>query len=471
MKCDVALPGLWSYQVQVSSGAEQLTVRAEFPSGVPATMAVDQMAHPYLRELQRCTAQGWVDVAITGASWHLPSCKRAGCSLRYRYDLRRAAMRIDRFGYAAVRGGSILSPPTTWLLHPKNYQGNDLYQFQVQTASGDDFVTGVWSAEGSPPGTYRAPARLLFEAPYSAFGKLRRSTVELHESRIQVAVVESQWPLLISDQELVDIVKVNAQWVARYYGRYPVPQASVLVIPSRGDEVFGMELGNGGASILLFVGRAVSAQSFREDWVIIHEMLHLGFPTLPRSQRFWAEGLATYQEALIRARAGLWSEQELWAQMVRYLPRGQAGDGDQGLGKTQTWGRTYWGGALLCLLLDIELRLGSEGRVSLDDLAREILNRGGHTGHRWQVSAIEQVLEMVGGGTAAAALYRRHTEQGVRVDLEALFASLGVVVAADKIHFDDSAPLAALRQALVQPFTKRKMNPLMSSGSTQPQAD
>src|ERR1700683_5400195 len=52
---------------------------------------------------------------------------------------------------------------------------------------------------------------------------------------------------------------------------------------------------------------------------------------------------------------------EVWGDMVRYMPQGLPAAGDEGLDHTFTWGRTYWGGALCCLLRSGE----SDGRGSL----------------------------------------------------------------------------------------------------------
>jgi hypothetical protein len=41
--------------------------------------------------------------------------------------------------------------------------------------------------------------------------------------------------------------------------------------------------------------------------------------------------------------------------MVSGMPQGEPQRGDRGLDGTHTWGRTYWGGAMFCLLTDVEI--------------------------------------------------------------------------------------------------------------------
>ena len=78
------------------------------------------------------------------------------------------------------------------------------------------------------------------------------------------------------------------------------------------------------------------------------------------------EGLATYVEPIARAQAGQFSVKLVWRDLVVGLPRGLPQPGDRGLDFTPTWGRTYWGGALFCLLADIEIRKRMNLSLSCD---------------------------------------------------------------------------------------------------------
>jgi len=62
--------------------------------------------------------------------------------------------------------------------------------------------------------------------------------------------------------------------------------------------------------------------------------------------------------------------------------------GDQGLDNTGTWGRKYWGGAMFCLLADIEIRKRTNNRRGLQDAMRGVLAAGGSHEQDWPIERI-----------------------------------------------------------------------------------
>jgi hypothetical protein len=464
----------WRYHVEAGPGARELAVQVELPPGVPEQLGVDRFAYPFLDGLEIDAEDGWRGLARTGERWYAPRCREQGCRLRYRYHLGEAAARIDRFAYAGFRSGALLAPPSTFLLAPQGYGGADVYRLSVHTAPGESFVTGLWRAEGQ----LGAAAELLFEAPYSGFGRFERQRIALGTSSIDLAIAPGDMPLAVSRDGLRAAVLDAARAVTAFYGQFPVPSVTLIVLPRAGDEIAGMQLGNGGASIVLFLGAEVQDAELAADWVLVHELLHLAFPTLDRRHLWLAEGLATYQEPLVRARAGALSEEDVWRGYLERLPEGLPRDADAGLDGAERWGRTYWGGALVFLGLDLELRTRSAGRVSLDTALRAILRAGGDTSVRWSLAqtlavgdaALEAVwaatqraapappdttqssrAEGVIGATRLAEAHARFGHAPVRVDLDALYRRLGVRRDGESVVLDDAAELAAVRRSLVSP--------------------
>jgi predicted metalloprotease with PDZ domain len=199
------------------------------------------------------------------------------------------------------------------------------------------------------------------------------------------------------------------------------------------------------------VGRGAGEAELRTDWVLAHEMVHLGIPNLPRSHRWLEEGIATYVEPIARARRGTISADEVWTGLVKGLPNGLPQPGDRGLDRTHTWGRTYWGGALFCFLADLEIRDRTRNRRSLDDALRGILAAGGDISVSWPLERLLREGDRATGVPVLAELHARMGGKPEDVDLDGVWRRLGVRANGEAVAFDDSAPLAAVRRSIAPP--------------------
>lgn len=448
------------YEVSAGPGAAEVTVEAVLPKGTSPELTIESGAEPFVRDVtvQRGEAFERAPRQASSASWFIPSCAERGCRLRYRFMLAEAAGAFDDFGIASEHGGVLLAPPSTWLLRPQRARPGQSgeeqpYRLRVATPPGIEFVTGVFPAEDGAKDTYSADLADLPEAPFSAFGPVRTRRISVPGGEVLLAIAPGD--LDEPDDVITAWVASAADTVARYYGRFPVRWALVVVLPTRDGRLgYARTLGNGGASIVAPVGRGTRRGDFDVDWVMTHEMVHLGFPNVPRYQSWIEEGIATYVEPIARARLGKLSVDEVWRDLARGLPRGQPEAGDQGLDRTRTWGRTYWGGALFCLLADIEIRERTSNRRSLDDALRAIVKEGGTVAERWP---LERALDVGDRATGVPVLRELHAKMGpapVTVDLDAVWAKLGVKVVRRQVTFDDAAPLAAIRAAITRPSAR-----------------
>jgi hypothetical protein len=357
-----------------------------------------------------------------------------------------AALAIRDRNRALYHSGAVLAPPSTWLARPVAARDGERYRFRVHTVHDVGFVTGVASAGFED--RYEGALDDLPMAPYSGFGPFETVKLRVGGAAIEVAVAPGQRAL--STAAIGAWAERAARAVAGVYGTFPFPRVAVLVLPGGRRPIgFGTTLGNSGASIMVWLGAQAAESDLRQDWVLTHEMAHLGLPNLPRSQRWLEEGLATYLEPVARARARQISAEEAWSGFVEGFPKGLPRPGEGGLDGTRSWGRTYWGGALFYLLADVEIREKTGNRRSLDDALRGIVAAGGTIAVRWSV---ERTLAAADRATGTEVLEKLHARLGAAadpVDLAALWARLGIRASESGVRFDDAAPLAAIRRALM----------------------
>jgi predicted metalloprotease with PDZ domain len=384
-------------------------------------------------------------------SFQLPPCPQRGCRVRYRFALAEAARRVRDIGCAEEARGAFLTSPSAWLLHPAEATEGQTFELRVATPPGIAFVAGLLPAgEGSfalPPAAYAAEVADLPNPAWAAFGELTLHRIEVEDEAIDVAVLPGAFAA--GEPAIEGWVSSSARAVRAYYGRASIRRAVVIVVPRHGRGLgFARTLGNGGASIVADVGERTTVEDFAGSWELIHELLHVSFPKMPREQAWLEEGMATYVEPLVRARLGLIRPEEVFARFRERMPFGLPDRGDQGLDRTHTWGRTYWGGALFCLLADVAIRERTSNRRSLDDALRAVLAAGGNVSRRWDV---EQVIAAGDAATGVPVLRELYAKMGAApapVDLSALWRRLGVAPHGDTVALDDAAELAAVRRGM-----------------------
>jgi hypothetical protein len=299
--------------------------------------------------------------------------------------------------------------------------------------------------------SFRADAQSEFmrgnRMPYDAFDQLPKTDFDVPSGVVHVGFAPGD--IALPREKVLDWIKTSAKAVSTYYGRFPVSSLKLLMVPVNGPRVRGgTTWGYRGAAIRVLLGRDASEEDLRRDWVMVHEMVHLALPDMAERHSWLSEGLAVYIEPVARVQAGDLAARDIWQAMMRDIPKGLPDAGDEGLDNTDTWGRRYWGGAMFCLIADIEIRKATNNKFGLQDAMRGVISAGGNHEQDWP---IERVLATADKAIGVDILTRLHNEMGpkpVTPDLAALWRDLGLRPGGEALEFDDTAPLAAIRKAI-----------------------
>ena len=246
-------------------------------------------------------------------------------------------------------------------------------------------------------------------------------------------------------------ITTAARAVTSYYGTFPVPHVVIHLHPVWGDEIGGGRTfgTNDGGRISVDVGRATTAAHFQRDWLMTHEMVHLSFPSVADEHHWIEEGIATYVEPIARAEIGNLRPEQVWKDVARDMPQGLPQAGDRGLDFTPTWGRTYWGGALFCMLADVEIHQRTGNRKGLQDALRGILEAGGNISEDWDFARVLHTGDRATGVPVLQELYEKMRAAPSPVALDDLWKRLGIERSGRSVILHDDAPQAAIRRAIV----------------------
>jgi len=275
------------------------------------------------------------------------------------------------------------------------------------------------------------------------------SEIVIGSSHITVQIAPGH--LSMPRSTIMTWIRRSTTAVSKYYGHFPTDRATIRVTPTTGSGFgFATTDSEGDRGVIVIpLGADTSQKKLDSDWVLTHEMVHLAFPLVYPRHRWLVEGMATYIEPLARMQAGYISRESVWEDLVEGLPKGLP-IGSEGLNANAGWGRIYWGGALYCLLADLEIRKETKNKKGLQDALQAIdSTEGDITSDLDAVDALRVGDRAIGNDKHVLEnLYNRMKDTPVTPDLNKIWRDLGVISKAGKTTFDDKAPLAATRKAI-----------------------
>ena len=432
--------GAWRYDVEVPPDGRILSVSATIAIDSPGKLVVDDDTRPYVTAVVVDHGRQQGD-AIT---WDPPRCE-----VHYRFRLDDAARELHDPDAVAAFENAYVTPGSAWLLHPLDASAADL-SISVRSA-GPRFLSAIPPARGNLSDRYETHGASLDESPLFGIGAWRVQTAHVADAAVTVGLAPSERAM--SDDAVTAWIADSLAVVTRYLRGSPVEHPLVLVVPDTGTTINGKTLGGGGGSILLELGRSVTPEHASESWVLVHELIHLELPRVGPPHEWLGEGLATYVEPIARARAGKLSVEHVWSDWLTQGKTGLPEKGDEGLERTHTWGRTYWGGAIFCLEADVEIRKRTgqspvarrrpsghrvgklRGRRSMDDRSFSRHGRSSDRGPRAPRALRSFGALAPGSGRPRCAVAR----------------SSASPFEGGRVVFDDRAPLAHLRRAMTIP--------------------
>ena len=289
----------------------------------------------------------------------------------------------------------------------------------------------------------------IVAAAYTSIGHGAPAELSLGGARLQVTLEGG--PFRIGSERLVEWVRRSAAIVGGYYAGFPVASLHVRINAVDGGGVRGgRAFAESAPEIHVSVGREVSEHDLIRDWVLVHEMTHLALPEVGRKRAWLAEGIATYVEGIARVQAGNMTAAELWDEDVVSMPKGLPAAGDQGLDRTHTWARTYWGGALFCLAADVSIRERTANRFGLQDALRAVAHESGGMVSAWPVEQVFRAGDAATGTSVLAELYAGMRDQASAPDLPMLWRRLGLSLTGEHARLLSGTSEAALREAITR---------------------
>ncbi|MEZ4534264.1 MAG: hypothetical protein R3D26_04520 [Cyanobacteriota/Melainabacteria group bacterium] len=192
-----------------------------------------------------------------------------------------------------------------------------------------------------------------------------------NQAEITVEIRSDGWRL--QGKDFIAWVDDAVNSVLSYYGKYPIKRTRIIIDQKEGRGIMGgltsFDEDSQSGVIEIAMGKDTQPEDLTNTWTLTHEMVHLTFPLVNDQYNWLSEGIATYTEPLGRMRRGIISREQVWKDLVEGTQE-TTPSRRHGSESHQHQGRTYWGGAIYCLLADIEIRKRSKSLWSGACLAR-----------------------------------------------------------------------------------------------------
>jgi len=447
------------YTVVADERLEHLDVRACFEGSAPRRLTARDERAPNLLYAARLEIRGdSVELKPQGSTLTLPGSGAPAC-VHYRVDLSNIGRQQWRSGNWRTRDAIVLDPGL-WLWYPDGTREEQRWRLDFELPPGYD-VSAPWSRIGGTRGRvgYEIRERMPGWEARMAIGRFSVESIELPGGRLRYALLPGE-----PDPDAAAMrrwVTSGARALVTAYGRLPVPDAQLLVVPiGRGREPvpWGEVQRGGGDAVHLYIDQRRPAGEFMADWVLVHELSHLLHPNIVARDRWLSEGIASYYQNVLRARAGMMSAPWAWDKLhagfergVRGTPRGRSlAEVSETMMRDRSFMRVYWSGAAIALLADVELRRRSAGAQSLDTALAAFRDCCLPADRSWSARELMRQLDRLTGTTVFMALYREHIDADDFPDLGALYRELGLQSMSETgLRLDPTAPGAAICEAIM----------------------
>jgi hypothetical protein len=450
---------LHRYTVSIDESLTAIDVRACF-TGTPPLYLVSESLDA-AGALDTVTIEGTRRrVEPNGAELKLGALPEDSC-VAYRTDLTRAQGRHERTGAPLKRvGQALVTELGIWFWRPQSLEPDEDIEVRFELPAAVS-ASAPWRSRLAEDGArvYRVghspndwPAKVVF-------GRFAQMQIDVPGAVLRVALLEGA-PAV--EPELVRRWLTQAATaVTTLYGKFPVPEAQVVVVPNApGNEPvpWAYVLRGGAPAVHFFINQRHPLSEFMTDWTAVHELSHMLLPYIRPEDAWLSEGAASYYQYVLSARAGMIPAGEAWQRLhdgfrraKRSLPGVTLAEATEQMFRNGAFMRVYWEGAALLLLADERLRRRSGGAQSLDRALERLQQCCLSPDVGWDARALFAKLDEITGDRVFGELYEAHVGSTEFPRLAETYQLLGLAPGPEDetIRMLDAAPGIAFRDAIM----------------------
>ena len=417
------------YTVEVLESLSALKVRAELTQETASVRLDDWRSARRVRALRRCDSDE--SLPFSGGRIGVP----VDC---FEYTVQLRNTRGRSYGssrYAHIRDR--MTSPDHWLILPTRSRDNIRVSFVTPPGIN---VSVPWKHLGD--NRYEFGRYSLSSQAITAFGPFEKTVVSVPGGELRISVLRTGYDARLD--KMSAWLKAAAENVAKTHGNFPLKSTQIIIVPvnGRSNEAvpFGRVIRDGGEAVQFFVNTARPLEEFLDDWTATHEFSHLLFPYV--EDRWVSEGFASYYQNVLMARGEAYTPRRAWQKLYEGFQRGKRSA--PGMSPTSATFRNgglmkvYWSGAALALMADVKLRELSDGKESLDTVARKLRLCCLPSRKSYSDYEFFQQLDRLTEHKVFVDLYNDYAHSAGFPDVTGVFKDLGVNVNRGRVRLIDA---------------------------------
>lgn len=454
------------YRMRLSTDDDRVQMEACFPGdGLDGLVPGEPFGRPFVRQSRGAPHGRFVAWRHSPAGIAFPPQQSPFC-VAYEVDLA-SALRSAGSRVAERVGAARSVDPDLLLLRPARWgRGNPAgievclpraWSLSVPWAPRKkDSRDGDCAADPEKSLRYQLSASVFARRGRLFWGAFPLRSLRVPGLDLEVALLDGA---AMQANGVEDWLLASVGAVSRIYGVFPRERVQVSVRHASGrGALFGQVFRAGGVGTHFWVGESTTPRDFRFDWVAVHELAHLALPFVRTSEPWLSEGIATYYQNLLRARAGWISEEEMWRDLIGGIRTATGGErtslrqAASEMMQTGAFRRVYWEGAALVWWADVTLRVRSEGTQSLDRALHSLKACCLPSEQRWTARRLYRKLDELTHEQAFADVFEAHLDRAVPPPWEEMLERLGISVEqSGRVRLRNDAPWAHIRRAMAAP--------------------
>jgi hypothetical protein len=444
------------YTVAIDPELSTLSVRACFDGVAPPALSAESL--DAILALMDIRVENSRKSIQPSGSVSLKSVPENGC-VRYQVNVSQPIRQHDRTGDKIHHiGKDLLTSVGIWLWRPETLAADEDIEITFVVPEGVA-VSAPWRPVALSAGravfrTGRSP----YDWPASvAFGRFMEREVRVGGARLRLTVLDGTPAADV--EQMRAWIQDSAQMVADLYGRFPQTQVQILIAPgARGNEPtpWAYVVRGGSPAVHFFINQRRPMQEFFDDWTAVHELSHLLLPYINADDIWLSEGVATYYQNVLRARAGRMTAVEAWQRLHAGFIRGMESapgltlaQATEGMYRDGTYMRVYWEGAAMLLIADVRLRQLTAGKQSLDTALAALNECCGETNRAWSARELFDKLDELTGIAVFGEVYDQQVTSRNFPDLAQTYRALGITIGATGLVLSTGSSESRLRNAIM----------------------